>query len=68
MDSKGMDSAQYKNERYMKMADIKGDKVMKNHGNTQKIKGDNQQYDMKRCDFLKKEMKGYNDKAYEYKY
>jgi len=67
-DYKGMDSGQYNNERYMKMAGVKQPGVMKNHGNTQKVKGDNQKFDMKRMQFLGKEMKGYSDKAFEYKY
>jgi len=56
-DYKGMDMDQYK-----------GSKVMKNHGNTSKIKADSQKYDMAKMQFLKKESKGYSDKAYEYKY
>jgi len=56
------------NDKYMKMAGIKGGKVMKNHGNTQSIKGDNQKYDMGRIQKLGHESKGYNSKAFEYKY
>ena len=67
-DYKGMDSGQYRNERYMKMAGVKRSGVMKNHGNTQKVKSDNQKFDMKRMAWLGHELKGYNEKAYEYKY
>lgn len=67
-DYKGMDSGQYSNDRYMKMAGVKGDKVMKSHGNVQKVKADNQKFDMGRAKFLAHEKKGYDDKAFEYKY
>jgi len=67
-DYKGMASGQYMNDRYMKMAGVKGDKVMKNHGNTQTVKADHQKYDMKRMNWLSHERKGYDDKAFEYKY
>ena len=67
-DYKGMDSGQYSNDRYMKMAGVKGAKVMKNHGNTQVVKADSQKYDMGRVQRLGHEKKGYNEKAFEYKY
>ena len=69
-DYKGMDQGQYNNEKYMKM--MKGNKsdmkLMKNHGNTSSIDSDAQKFDMKRMQWLDHEKKGYDNKAFEYKY
>ena len=63
---KGMDKGG--NNRYMKMAGMKGGKVMKNHGNTQSINTDSQKFDMGRVNYSGMEYKGYDNKAFEYKY
>ena len=65
---KGMDQGQYGNDRYMKMMKGSTGKVMKNHGNTTGINTDAQKFDMKRGQFLAKERKGYDNKAWEYGY
>ena len=50
------------------MGQYKGAKVMKNHGNTQSIKPDNQKYDMGRMQVRGMEKRGYDAKAFDYKY
>jgi len=56
------------NERYKKMMGGSKQKVMKNHGNTSSIQTDAQKFDMGRCQKLGHERKGYDQKAYDYKY
>jgi hypothetical protein len=53
---------------YKKMMGVKGEKLMKNHGNTQSINCDAQKYDMGRLQKEKMERKGYSEKAFAYKY
>jgi len=50
------------------MSGYKGGKVMKNHGNTSSISSDAQSFDLNRMKWLAKEKRGYDSKAYEYKY
>lgn len=69
-DYKGMDMGQYRQDRYMDM--IKGDKgAMKIMGHASKVHNvdaDAQKFDMKRANWLAKEKRGYDNKAWEYKY
>jgi len=45
-----------------------GGKVMKNHGNTSSINTDAQKFDMARVQRSGMEKRGYDGKAFEYKY
>ena len=56
------------NDSYRKMAGVAAGKLMKNHGNTQEVKADNQKQDMGRMQLRGMEKRGYSDKAFEYKY
>jgi len=56
------------NDKYMKEMGVKSPKLMKSHGNVSSIDSNAQKYDMKRMQFLGRELKGYDNKAYEYKY
>lgn len=56
------------NNKYMKMAGMKGGKIMKNHGNTSAINTDAQKQDMNRMQVRPMEHRGYDYKAFEYKY
>ena len=48
---------------------MKGDGLMKSHGNVEKVKyADNQKFDMGRCQKIGHEMKGHLPKAFNYKY
>jgi hypothetical protein len=46
----------------------KSGKLMKNHGNTSAIKTDAQKFDMGRLQRSPMEKRGYDGKAFEYKY
>ncbi len=53
---------------YKKMMGAKSGKLMKNHGNTSAIQTDAQKFDMGRLQRSGMEYKGYDNKAFEYKY
>ena len=56
------------NDRYMKEMGMGSEKVMKNHGNTKKVKMDNQKFDMGRLQASPMMKRGYGEKAFDYKY